>query len=174
MGRPVLDVRRFLFERVNCSKPASEKRKKLWKEKGTMRLIVAMIAVLAMAGAASGDAQVWFVASGGTVVTQGAPGVSTVLSYGGTNTWEIGVMVAADAELGGIVGYDIALKNALAVPGTGASAAMYTAPVGWTLTGGTGNYAGASGSGFNGMFFGTSAINYAGVGLVSPGVQVAS
>lgn len=70
-----------------------------------MRTIVALLAVLAMVSVAGAAEQVWFVASGPGIVTQGAPGVSTVLLPG---TYGIDVYVGATDSL---YGFDIALAG---------------------------------------------------------------
>jgi len=75
-----------------------------------MRKIVAVLAVLALASTASAVDQVWFVASGGPVVQQGAPGVSTILGAPGIYTIDV-YLSAPDPEPYTLMGFDIGLKG---------------------------------------------------------------
>jgi len=86
-----------------------------------MRL-VALIAVLGIVSVAGAADQVWFVASGGPVTQQGAPGVNTIL--GGPGVYNIDVYLQVTDN---IYGYDIGLKADFstgvmgATPGCGAA-----------------------------------------------------
>jgi hypothetical protein len=81
-----------------------------------MKKIVAIVAVLAMANAASAVNQVWFVSPGLSGGTQGAPGVSLVLPAPGT--YEIQVHVTANGTgADSCMGYSADLKGPAVVPG---------------------------------------------------------
>lgn len=129
-----------------------------------MRKLVAVIAVLALASVAGAAEQVWFVATGPGVTTQGAPGISTDIAVpGGVGSWNIDVYMASEPVLGGVVGYDIYLAGDSTAT---ASSPVWSGPAGWTVMQ---HVVGAGAS-----LFGDAEINFAGVGLVTPGLKVAS